>query len=163
MSFHVVGPRDRLCVEVSFTLVIFQLPQQKLVIRTFFGSRQKYFRSVCIHVECIPKFSWSREDVGSPRSTSFINFFHMGSIFCFLPAILMSFTYTDKNKPCLRWTNKHSQFGTLSHPSSNRPSSNCLSHKMPASGRPYKFRSWRTTKSSMFDHDFDHQCRGRRI
>ena len=33
----------------------------------------------------------------------------------------------------------------------------------PASGRPYRFRSRRTAGSSMFDHDFDHFCRGRRI
>ena len=34
-----------------------------------------------------PKYTWSRDDVGSPRSTSFINFFHLGLTFCFLPAI----------------------------------------------------------------------------
>ena len=50
-----------------------------------------------------PKCTWSRNDVGSSRSTSFINFFHMGTISCFLPAILMSSTYTDKNNPCFRF------------------------------------------------------------
>ena len=35
-------------------------------------------------------------------STSSINFFHIGTKFCFFPAILMSSAYTDKNKPCFR-------------------------------------------------------------
>ena len=32
----------------------------------------------------------------------FINFFHMGAIFCFFPAILIASTYTDRNNPCFR-------------------------------------------------------------
>ena len=47
-----------------------------------------------------PKYTWSRNDVGSSRSTSFINSFHMGSTFCFFPANLMSSTYTDRNNTC---------------------------------------------------------------
>ena len=70
--------------------------------------------SFSLHLRWVhPKYTWSKNDVGSPRSSSFINFFHMGAIFCFLPTILMSFTYTDKNNRCFRWTNRHSQFGTL--------------------------------------------------
>ena len=56
-----------------------------------------------------------------------------------------------------------SQSGTLSHPSSSRTSSNCLSHTRPACGCPNKFRSRGTTGSSMLDHDFGHVCRGRRV
>ena len=59
--------------------------------------------------------------------------------------------------------NKHSRFGTVSPPSSNRTSSNCLSHKRPASWCRYKFRSRRTTASSILDHDFGNLCRGKRI
>ena len=51
----------------------------------------------------------------------------------------------------------------FSHPSPKRTSSNCLSHKRPASGCPCKFRSRRTTGSSMFDHDLSLLCRGKRI
>ena len=70
-----------------------------------------------------------------------------GAIFCFFPTIfMMSSTYTDKNDPCIWWTNRHSQFGTFSHPSTNRPPSNRLSHKRPASGCPYRFRSRGTTE-----------------
>ena len=49
-----------------------------------------------------------------------------------------------------------SSSGTSSHPNPNRTFSNCLSHKRPSSVCPYKFRSRRTTDSSMFHHDFDH-------
>ena len=35
------------------------------------------------------KCPWSSNGVGSSRSAFFINFFHMGAIFCFFPAILM--------------------------------------------------------------------------
>ena len=58
---------------------------------------------------------------------------------------LMSSTYTDKNNPFSRCTNKHSQFGTFSQPYFNRIFSNCLSHNSPAEGWPYKFRSRGTT------------------
>ena len=91
-------------------------------------------------------------------STFFINFFHMRAIFCFFPAILMSSPYTDRNNPCFRWTNIHSQFDTFSQPSSINACSNCLSHKSRASGCPYRFRSRGTTGSSMYAHDFGHFC-----
>ena len=51
---------------------------------------------------------WSKNDVGSPTSTSFISTFHIGSMFCFFPASCMSSTYTDKDSPFSRLTNKHS-------------------------------------------------------
>ena len=63
---------------------------------------------------------------------------HFGAKFCALPAILMSSTYTDRNKPCSRWKNIHSQFGMFSHPSSNEACSNCHSHNNPAKGCPEK-------------------------
>ena len=62
----------------------------------------------------------------------------MGAIFCFLPTILISSTYTDENNPCFRWTKNIPNSALFSHPSSNRTSSNCLSHKSPAKGCPYK-------------------------
>ena len=88
---------------------------------------------------------------------------HIGTMICFLPANLMSSTYTDKNDPFSRCTTTHSQFGIFSQPCFNRIFSNFLSHYSPAKGWPYKFR-WRgTTGSSILDHDFGHSCRGRRI
>ena len=47
-----------------------------------------------------PKYTWTRNDVGSPKSTSLLSSFHIGSRFCFSPANFMSSTYTD-----------HSHFG----------------------------------------------------
>ena len=40
--------------------------------------------------------------------------FHIGSMFCFFPANLMSSTSTEKNNPLSRCTNKHSQLETFS-------------------------------------------------
>ena len=57
---------------------------------------------------------------GSPKSTSLLNTFHVGFIFCFFPADLMSSTYTDKNNPFSRCTNKHSRLETFSQPYFNR-------------------------------------------
>ena len=40
-----------------------------------------------------------QEDVGSPKSTSLLSTFHIGSMLCFCPANFMSSTYTDKKNP----------------------------------------------------------------
>ena len=61
-----------------------------------------------VHHQC----AWSRNEVGSSSSTFFINFFRMGAILCLFPDMLISSACTDKNNPCFRWTNRHSQFGT---------------------------------------------------
>ena len=58
-----------------------------------------------------PKYTWSRSDVGSSVSTFFIHVFHVRAIFWFFPAILMSSTFSDRNNPCFRWTNMHSECG----------------------------------------------------
>ena len=97
-----------------------------------------------------PKYTWSRKDVGSPKTTSLLSSFHIGSRLCFFPANFMSSTYTDKNNPFSRWTKRHSQFGIFSHPCFNRTFSNCL-----------RFRSRGTTGSSILDHDLGHLCRGK--
>ena len=83
-------------------------------------------------------------------------------MFTVFPAILISSTYT-RNSPLARLTNKHSQIKNFSQPCSNRTLWNCLSHKSPAEGWPYRFLSRGTTGSSILDHDFGHLCRGRRI
>ena len=77
-----------------------------------------------------------KENHRSSDGETAINFFHIGLKFCFLPAILMSSTFSHKNNRCSPW---------------------------PASGRPYNFRSRGTTGSSMVDHDFGHLRRGRRF
>ena len=78
----------------------------------------------------------------------FINFFHLGAIFCFFPTIFLCHprlpikiildSDEQKDSPNLV---------LFLHPSSNRISSNCFSHTNPANGCPYKFRS----KSTIFN------------
>ena len=45
-----------------------------------------------------PKFTWSRQDVESPKSTTLLSTIHIGSRF-FFPVNLMSSTHTEKNIP----------------------------------------------------------------
>ena len=69
------------------TLETFQLLQQKFVIRTLwlYSSIMISFGldSCWVH----PKCTWTRNEVRSSISTFVVNFFHMGAIFCFLPAM----------------------------------------------------------------------------
>ena len=106
-----------------------------------------------------PKYTWSRNHVGSSTSYSLLSTFHIGSMFCFFPASFISSTYTDKNSPFSLLTNKHSQFGTFSQPCSSRTFSNYLSHNspVPEDDRTDSFREER------LDHDFGHLYFGRRI
>ena len=78
--------------------------------------------------------------VGYPKSTSLFSTFHIGIIFCFFPANLMS----SNTQIRTTWT-----------------FSNC--HNSPAKGWPYRFRSGGTTWFSILDNDFGHLCRGKRI
>ena len=63
----------------------FSCRSQKFVIRTFL-----YWLSMLsfeIHTRWVhPKYTWPRNYVGSPRSTSSINFFVIWAKFCFLPS-----------------------------------------------------------------------------
>ena len=62
-----------------------------------------------------------------------------------LSSHLDSVQRTQTTKTICRFTNKHSQFGTLHHPFSHMIFSNCLPHNSPASGWPYRFLSRGTT------------------
>ena len=46
-----------------------------------------------------PRYTWSRKDVDSPKSTSLLSTCHIGEMFCFFPANYVSSTNTDKNNP----------------------------------------------------------------
>ena len=104
--------------------------------------------SHCLWVH--PKKTKSKKDVGSPKSTSLLSTFHIGTMFCFSPANFMSSTYTDKNNPFSRWMNKHWKL------SPNCISIRCSQIAVPtvslAKGWPYRFRSRGTTGSSILDH-----------
>ena len=144
MTFHIIGPWGH--VRVKF-------------LRTRWFSSTSCRDSGFKHIFCNCQGMMS----GRPKSTSFISTFHIESMFFFEPASFMSSTYTDKNSPFPRFTNEQSQIGTFSYPCSKRTFSNCLSHSSPAKGWPYRFRSRRTTGSSILDHDLGHLCFGRRI
>ena len=59
-----------------------------------------------------PKYTWSKNDVGSPRSTSSMRICQVGSMFSVLPSSVIWSTYTDKNS-FSQLTNKLSQFLTF--------------------------------------------------
>ena len=115
-------------------MIVSLFPPRKFAIHTWFCNCPQYFDLLRIDVECTPSIHDSRKDVGSPKSTSLLSSFHIGSRFCFFPANFMSSTYTDKNNPFSRCTKRHSQFGIFSQPYCNRIFSNCLSHYSPAKG-----------------------------
>ena len=122
-------------------MVIFQFSPQKFGIQTWFCNCPQ-ISWLTSHWRWVhTKYTWSRKDVGSLTSTSLLSTFHIRSMFCFFPANLMSSTYTDKNNPFSRCTNRHSQLETFSQPCFNEIFSNCLSHNSPAKGWPYRFRS----------------------
>ena len=116
ISEHVLPCRKTaqpsLC-EVFATLVIFQLLQLKFVIRTLPCTLSWQFRSVYIHIECIPNIR--DQEMKLVRQDQ-----HCSSISCkwdpysaSLQLFVKSSTFTNKNNPCFRWTNGHSQFGTF--------------------------------------------------
>ena len=72
--------------ENSRSMEAFQFTPLKFAIRTFLCNCPQYFSLFhkCHWVH--PRFSWSRKDVGSPKSTSSLSTFHIGSRFCFFPA-----------------------------------------------------------------------------
>ena len=81
------------------SMVMFRLLLRKFWIQTWFCNCLQY---LCIISHCLwvhPRCTWSRNDVGSHKSTSLLSTFHIGLIFCFFPAKLMSSTYSDKNNP----------------------------------------------------------------
>ena len=118
------------------------LSPRKFAIRTWFCNCPQYLCLFHIVVECSPSIRDPRKDVGSPKSTSLLSTFHVGSRFCCIPANFMSSTYTDKNNPFSRCTKRHSQFGTFSQPCFNGIFSNCLSHNSLAKGWPFKRNDW---------------------
>ena len=65
----------------------FQLLWRRFVIRTFVCAHLKYFRSICIHVECIPCTRGHDKMSVLPDHRCLNYFSHIGLKFCLLPAI----------------------------------------------------------------------------
>ena len=77
------------------SMVILQLFLQKFWIQSWICNFQRYLCLIHIVFQYIP----GGNDTDFPKSTSLLSTFHIELIFCFLPAHLMSSTYTDKNNP----------------------------------------------------------------
>ena len=118
MTFHVVGPRSSdfhirfpEALVCSFSLVPAEILDSNISL---------WFVTMSILVAhslwVQPIHTWSKNEVGSSKSTSFIRIFQVGFMFSVLPAILISSTNTDKNSPLARLTNKYSSFKTFSQP-----------------------------------------------
>ena len=116
------------------SMVNFPLLLRKFWIQTCFCNCLQYLCLFHIVFEYTPGTHDQRNDVGSPKSSSLLSTFHIGSMFCFFPANLMSSTYIDKNNTFSRCTNKHSQLETFSQACFNRIFSNSFSHESPAKG-----------------------------
>ena len=72
---------------MSPSQVYFQLLWRRFVIRTFVCAHLKYFRSICIHVECIPCTRVHDKMSVLPDHCCLNYFSHVGLKFCLLPAI----------------------------------------------------------------------------
>ena len=75
------------------------------MIHTWSCDCQQYLCLFHIVFEYIPGKHDQGEMLVLPNSTPLFSTFHIGLIFCFFPANLMSSTYTDKNNPffhCVR-------------------------------------------------------------
>ena len=111
-----------------------------------------------------PKSTWSRNDVGSDRSTSFMSTFHVGLTFCFFTAKFIPSTYTDiRNNLLLVWQRSNPSFKLFPNHVPKELSQIALAIIAPAKRWPCRFISRRTTGSSILDHDFGHLSFGRRI
>ena len=117
--------------EDSQSMGALQFLPLKFAIRTWFCKCPQYLYLFHIVFWVHPKCTWTRKDVCSPKSSSLLSSFHIGSMFCFFPANFMSSTYTalfhGVRISIHNW-----------EPFPNR-TSNSLSHKSPAKGWPYKF------------------------
>ena len=96
MISHIISPwRNTKILEYgSFSVPPVEIRDSNMVLQL---STIFLLISHCLWVHS--RNTWSRNDVGSPKSTSLFSTFHIGSMFCFFPANFMSSTCTDKNKP----------------------------------------------------------------
>ena len=115
MSFHIIGHAEilRFSEYGNFSVApteILDSKRDSVIVNNIFASFTLSSSTFQLYM--------SANDVGSPKSTSLSIPFHIGLTFCFFPVNLISSTYTDKNNPFPRCTNKHSHLETFSksHP-----------------------------------------------
>ena len=96
VTFHVIGTKKILFLhQVSLKLwsEVFLWLQQKFWIRTYLCSSFVTISLLIWHSLWVqPKYTWSRNDVGSPKSRPSMRVIQVGSMFSVLPASLMSST-----------------------------------------------------------------------
>ena len=112
--------------ENSRSMEVFQFSPRKFVFQTWLCNCPQYLCLFHIVFECIPDKHDKRKMLVLPNRLLYFVLFNIGSMFCFLPANLISSTHTDKNNVFSRCTNKHSQLETFSHPCFKRMFSNYL-------------------------------------
>ena len=112
------------------SMVFFQLLLVKFWIQTWFYNCQQYLCIFHAVFGYIPGLHDQGMMLVLPNQLLCVLYFRHRINVLFL----MSFTYTDKNNPFSRCTNKLSQFGTFSQPCFNRIFSNCLSHNSSVKG-----------------------------
>ena len=86
------------------SMVMFQLLLRKFWIQTSFCNCQQYLCLFHIVFECTQGIHYLRKMLVLPNQLLYLSTFHIGLMFCFFPASLISCRYTDKNSPfiCLR-------------------------------------------------------------
>ena len=161
ITFHVIITSDSFCLRFLSTRYLFSCSGKDSRFEhfsVFINNVPFDLHSRWVH----PKYMWSRNDFGCPRSTKCINFFQIGLRFCFFPAFFFkSCTYKDRNTPGFRCTNMQAQFGTFSVPGPNRINFFKLSFR-------HWSRKWLTkqipsTRNNWvfeLDHDLGQLCRG---
>ena len=111
-----------------------------------------------------PKYTWSKKDVGSPKSTSLLSTFHIGLIFvsfqpilCHPHAQIRIIFFHDVQRDIPSWKLSPNRisigFSQIAFPII----------VLPKEDDHTDFVQEETTGSSILDHDFGHLCRGRRI
>ena len=144
-------------------MVISLLPRGNSWFKLWFCNCLQYLCLFGIVVKCIPSFHDQGKMLVLPNrllywvlSTSDQRYVSLQPIWCHPHTQIRTTFFHGVRISIPSWK-------PFSQPYPNRIFSNCLSHNSPAKGWPYRFRSRRTTGSSILDHDFGHLCRGRRI
>ena len=139
---------------------------------TFNGSHRSYMICNCHQYPCLfhivfefsSKYTLSRKHVGSPKSNFFIEYFPHRINVLFLSSRFLCHPHTQ-----IRIILFHGVRTSMPNwkPSPNRASKRFSQIASPVTVLPKNdrigFRSTRTTRSSILDHDLGHLCRGRRI
>ena len=161
---HVLPRRttmQKLLIVASPIPAIFLLLQQKYVLQTYFCFIQFFCHFVRFPAGCIPVFH-DQEMMSVPqyRRSSSVSHTREPNSACFQPFCCRPHGPT-RITPVFCEQTGIPNLSPFPNPSSRSDFSNCLSHKLPASGCPFLLRSKETMGSTMLFHDCGHLCFGR--